>query len=55
MMSALGESEEYIELVKSFPSMTVQLKEKYHLARDKGYKLIGQMKAVKALIHLQKN
>nr|WP_139295884.1 response regulator [Moritella viscosa] len=53
MISTVGESEEYIELAKSFPDMKVPLKEKHHLARDKSYKLIGQIEAVKMLIRLQ--
>ena len=55
MMSAIGESDEYIRLAKSFPDMKIQLNEKYHLARDKSSKLLGQIKAVRTLMHLQES
>lgn len=53
LMSAIGESEEYSQLAKLFPKMKKQLKRKHHLAKDKSSKLVGQIKAVKTLIHLQ--
>lgn len=53
MISTVSESEEYLQLAKSFPSMEAQLKEQHHLATDKSSKLRGQIKAVKTLITLQ--
>lgn len=55
MMTAIGESEEYIKLAQLFPEMKVQLKEEYHLARDKSAKLLGQIKAIKTIIYIQES
>jgi len=53
MMSAIGESEEYIRLLDSVPEMKEQLREKYHLARDKSSKLLGKIKAIQTIIAIQ--
>ena len=53
MISAIGESEEYIQLAETFPRMKVQLQEKHCLARNRSSKLRGQIKAIKTLIRLQ--
>lgn len=53
MMSAIGESEEYIRLLDSFPEMKEQLKEKFHLARNKSSKLLGKIKAIQTIIAIQ--
>ncbi|MEJ6080178.1 response regulator [Vibrio sp. 1-Bac 57] len=53
MMSAIGESEEYIRLLDSVPEMKEQLREKYHLARDKSSKLLGKIKALQTIIAIQ--
>ncbi|WP_409438758.1 response regulator [Psychromonas sp. GE-S-Ul-11] len=53
MMSAIGESEEYIRLLDSVPEMKEQLSEKYHLARDKSSKLLGKIKAIQTIIAIQ--
>lgn len=53
MMSAIGESEEYVRLFDAFPEMKEQLKEKYYSARDKSSKLLGNIKAIQAAIVIQ--
>ncbi len=53
MMSAIGESEEYIKLSKQFPKQKNILKEKYDLSRDQSSKLLGQIKAIKTMISIQ--
>ena len=55
MISTVSESEEYLQLAKSFPNMSEQLKEKHQLAANNSSKLLGQIKAVNTLITLQEN
>lgn len=50
MISAIGESEEYIRLLKSYPEMKPLLNESYHLARDKSSKLLGKIKAINTIL-----
>tara|TARA_R110000787_G_scaffold110012_3_gene218634 strand:- start:262 stop:837 length:576 start_codon:yes stop_codon:yes gene_type:complete len=52
MMSALGETEEYIKLLDTFPEMKEQLRESYELARDRSSKLLGQIKALKNAVSI---
>jgi len=52
MMSAIGETEEYIKLLDTFPEMKEQLRESYELARDRSSKLLGQIKALKKAISI---
>jgi len=53
MISTASESEEYLQLAKSFPNMEEQLKRRHHLASYESSKLLGQIKAVKTLLTLQ--
>ena len=53
MMSAIGESEEYIQLLNQFPDMKPELSENYHLARNRSSKLLGQIKAIKTMLSLR--
>ena len=53
MMAAIGESEEYIRLLDTIPEMKEQLREHYHLARDKSSKLLGKIKALQTIIEIQ--
>ncbi len=53
MISTASESEEYLQLAKSFPNMEEQLKKRHHLASYESSKLLGQIKAVKTLLTLQ--
>jgi hypothetical protein len=53
MMSAIGESEEYIQLLNQFPDMKAELSENYHLARNRSSKLLGQIKAIKTMLSLR--
>lgn len=50
MMSAIGETEEYIKLLDTFPQMKEPLRDSYELARDNSSKLLGQIKALKKAI-----
>lgn len=52
MMSAIGETEEYIKLLETFPQMKEPLRESYELARDNSSKLLGQIKALKKAISI---
>ena len=52
MMSAIGETEEYIKLLDDFPQMKEPLRESYELARDKSSKLLGKIKALKKAISI---
>lgn len=53
MMSAIGESEEYIQLLNQFPDMKAELSKNYHLARNRSSKLLGQIKAIKTMMSLR--
>lgn len=53
MMSAIGESEEYMRLFDYFPEIKEQLREKYYTARDKSSKLLGNIKAIQAVLVIQ--
>jgi len=55
MLSAIGESEEYIRLSNQFPEMTLVLKEKYQIASDKSSKFLGKITAIKAIISIENN
>lgn len=50
MMSAIGEIEEYIRLLKAYPEMETELTSDYHNAKDKKAKLLGQIKAINTLL-----
>lgn len=53
MLSAIGESEEYIKLFNSFPEMKSVLSENYRSASDMRSKLLGKIKAINITISLQ--
>tara|TARA_R110001599_G_scaffold353829_1_gene599381 strand:- start:22555 stop:23082 length:528 start_codon:yes stop_codon:yes gene_type:complete len=53
MMSAIGESEEYIRLLNYFPEMKDVLSDNYHNARNKSSKLLGKIKAVNTILSLR--
>ena len=53
LMSAIGESEEYIRIFKSFPEMKEQLKDKYQTTRDERSKLLGNIKAIQTALVVQ--
>jgi hypothetical protein len=53
MMSAIGESEEYIRLLNTFPEMKNVLSDNYHNARNKSSKLLGKIKAVNTILSLR--
>jgi hypothetical protein len=53
MMSAIGESEEYVRLLDAFPEMKSILSKNYENARDNSSKLLGKIKAVRAILSLQ--
>ncbi|PHR84912.1 MAG: hypothetical protein COA59_03470 [Colwellia sp.] len=46
MMSAIGESEEYMRLFEEFPDMKKQLEEQYLIAREKSSKILGKITAL---------
>jgi hypothetical protein len=52
MMSAIGETEEYIKLLNTFPEMKEQLRESYELARDRSSRLLGQINALKKAVSI---
>ncbi|MDX2367981.1 MAG: response regulator [Colwellia sp.] len=52
LMSAIGESEEYIRLLNSFPELKNVLSDNYHNARDKSSKLLGKIKAINTILSL---
>lgn len=54
MISAIGESEEYIKLLHIFPEMQKELREKYTLSNNKSLKLQGKIKAINAVMEIQK-
>lgn len=53
MLSAVGESEEYIRLSNQFPEMTHVLKEKHRVASDKSYNFLGKITAIKEIISIR--
>lgn len=53
MMSAIGETEEYVRLFSSFPEMKNLLNKDYEKARDNSSKLLGKIKAVNTILSLQ--
>jgi len=53
LMSAIGESEEYIRIFESFPEMKEQLKDRYQTARDRRSKLLGNIKAIQTALVIQ--
>ena len=50
MMAAIGESEEYIRLLNTYPEMKNILSESYHSSRDNSSKLLGKIKAIKTIL-----
>ncbi len=50
MLSAVGESEEYIRLLDQFPEMTPVLKEKHQVASNKSYNFLGKITAIQEII-----
>ena len=50
LITSLGESEEYMCLYESFPSLKPQLEKQYHQARERSSKLLGQLTAIKTMI-----
>jgi hypothetical protein len=50
LMTSVGESEEYMCLYESFPSLKPQLEKQYHEARERSSKLLGQLTAIKTMI-----
>jgi hypothetical protein len=50
LITSLGESEEYMCLYESFPSLKLQLEKQYHQARERSSKLLGQLTAIKTMI-----
>lgn len=44
--SAIGESEEYMQLFSEFPELKVLLEQQYLIARDNSSKLLGKIKAL---------
>ncbi len=50
LITSLGESEEYMYLYESFPSLKPQLEKQYHQARERSSKLLGQLTAIKTVI-----
>lgn len=55
LFTSIGESEEYMQLYKSFPEMKEHLELMYMLARENSSKLLGQIKAIKSVLaHQQK-
>lgn len=55
LLTSIGESEEYMQLYKSFPEMKEHLEFMYMLARENSSKLLGQIKAIKSVLaHQQK-
>ncbi|PKH88371.1 hypothetical protein CXF79_06325 [Colwellia sp. Bg11-28] len=53
MLSAIGESEEYIRLSNQFPEINLILKEKHQAARDKSYNFLGKIIAIKDMISIR--
>lgn len=53
MLSAVGESEEYIRLSNQFPEMIHVLKEKHQVASDKSYNLLGKITAIQEVISIR--
>ena len=53
MLSAIGESEEYIRLLNSFPEMMSVLSENYRNASDRRSKLLGKIKAINTTLSLR--
>jgi predicted transcriptional regulator len=54
LLTSIGESEEYMQLYKSFPEMKEHLESQYLQAREKSSKLLGKIKAIKAVLSHQK-
>ncbi len=52
MMSAIGETEEYIKVLETFPQLKEPLRESYESARDNSSKLLGQIKALEKAISI---
>lgn len=50
LITSLGESEEYMCLYESFPSLKPQLEKQYRQARERSSKLLGQLTAIKTMI-----
>ncbi len=50
LITSLGESEEYMCLYASFPSLKPQLEKQYRQARERSSKLLGQLTAIKTMI-----
>ena len=54
MNLAIGESEEYINLLNIFPEIQKELQEKYTLSNNKSLKLQGKIKAINTLMAIQR-
>lgn len=50
LMASVGEAEEYMRLYQRYPALKDHLKHQYHISRDRSSKLLGQVRAVEAVI-----
>lgn len=53
MMSAIGESEEYLRLLSAFPEIKSILNDNYELAKNNSSKLLGKIKAISATLSIR--
>jgi hypothetical protein len=53
MMSAIGESEEYLRLLRAFPEIKNILSHNYELAKNNSSKLLGKIKAISATLSIR--
>ena len=51
LLSSIAESEEYIQLIKAFPTAKYHLQSQYHQSFEQSSKLLGKIKALKTLLH----
>jgi len=55
LLASVGESEEYMRLYRSNPEFRALLEREYLQARDQSSKLLGQIKALKTVLHHYSN
>ena len=51
MVSVIGEGNEYMRLIKIFPNMKQQLKQKHMAARNEGARIQGKINALNNILH----
>jgi hypothetical protein len=51
MVSVIGKGNEYMRLIKIFPNMKQQLKQKHMAARNEGARIQGKINALNNILH----